>query len=1050
MTNRGTQLRSLVLAALVVGSVVAVGGTGLATNASTTTVNDPGGNAPQQGESQTVLNLTVTSEDSVVSAGVGAGTAEAGDATAAFDPGTASSPEMYVDDGTPPLYTDEDDVVLIERERNGPSAVDAGGDGLADETLRRFGTDVEYADPAGDGYDDDEAIVRKSGNANAVFGLDGYDTVVTSGTGGSGLTAFGSQTVWYDTDDGATSGVGGYDGDPAYDRLLSTSIYSGEPIYDEGPTPGLGNDPGETRIAAIEVVRGTDGDNNTIDAGLRLFTDLQSGDADTSKSLETTAGGWLLAETTTGGATGSWDPGTSSENDALVWDTDGSGDISGNDLLVYEESGSMVGRAPGQKLYGDESFDQVTDISGSAQLGFDGSGTDDSTYQAGDVVFVDPQGNGATGIDVALDATGSPKLSTETGTNAFTALGGGIKLWDAPLTTEDVNFEDGFFVDTDGDGQTSAGDVRVGNWYAELEAGTTVDATDTDALIVGTDTQSDWGDDRFVDARNPGSDALDAPLKEAIVDTGGTNTGSLETDDTVLTAGEAGLSGFSAPAPTDGTTGRYYVDQGNDGSGGDATSTDTSGYDDGDDIVTVHTESVGSSAASLDGATLRDFRDKVGYVDGVTTGTNAAGVSSDDAYDGGGSTNADVEAIFVEGDQGTPTPTFGEGEPGQFGDAVTALTVSNGGSLSNGDIDSVALYRGDSRVVATGSPRHDGAWVLDAPTGTAAIGPDGTTFEVRAALASDAAPGETLDFAVDAESDDGDDAFQSGESGLFFAQDVATGSLANGAAITVVRRPDSSSGGGPPSGSATAGEGTLRVSITNADAGDPLAVGLPDSAAMRETGVAMERLNVTLARDGNADFDIDTMVTPGYATPDDTVPLFGYRVTDNLQPADIDRATIRLRVDRDRVDDPDAVQVLRWTDPGWERVDATLADRNDTALAYDVTTTAFSLFAVVESSSANATPTATPGADATATGTVTPDRSPTSEPASESTPAPSPTATPSAGAASQTPTAGAPGESGAGSATATATTGAGPGFGVLLAVSGAALLFVGLRASRRG
>jgi hypothetical protein len=1020
MAGVGRKLRAFVLSALLVSSVVAVGGLGSATNATTTTVTDPGNDAPYPGETTTALNLTVTSQDTVISAGSGDGTAEAGDPTAAFDAGTATSPEMYVDDGTTTGYQDEDDIVLIERERNGTSAVGAGSDGLNEETLQTFSSDVEFLDSAGDGYDDDEAIIRQPGLTS--FYLDANDDILTNGTGGTGVTAFGSEIIWYDTDDGATSGVGGYDGDSGYEPSL-TSAYRGEPIYDEGPTAGLGNDGSETRFTFTLVVSGTDSNVATIDAGLNRFTDLGSSEADTSKSLSTTTGGWLLVETESGGTTGSWDVGDTSETDGLVWDADGSGDVSRDDVLIFEEDSSLSGKTPGDKLDGGESFAAVTDISGSAQLGFDGSGTDDTTYQSGDVVFLDPEGNGAAGDDVALDSAGAPEILAETGTEAFTP-GGTVKIWDAALSSG-YNSQDGVFVEiTDSDGQTAPGDVRLSSWTAELSAGTTVESNDADALVVGGDTQSDWGADRFVDATNPGSDALDAPLDEAIVDTAGTNPGRLERDDTVVTAGNAGGTEFTSPPSADGTTGVYYVDQGSDGSGSDASSADTAGYDDGDDILTVHTESVGSNAASLDGATLLDFPNDVGYVDGVTAGTNAAGVSSDDAYNGDGSANADVEAVVTEADRSTPA--FGEAEDVQFGDAVDALTVSNDGSLPNGGIDSVALYRDGSQVTTTSTPRGDGSWVLDAPAGTADVGPGGTTFQVRATLASGASAGKTLNLSVDAVSDDGNDTFDTGESGLFFEQNAPTDDLANGAAITVDARPDDGGGGGgPPSSSTTTSDGELRVSVTNADAGEPLEIDLPESAAMRDTGVTMERLRVTLTRSGDARLTIDTMNSPGYAPPDDTESLFAYRVSDNLQPADLERATVRLRVDRDRVDDPDAVRVLRWTDPGWEGVDTSLTDRSDGELVYEVNTTDFSLFAVVESETAATTPTATatpmPEEPRTPTGTASPD--------SDETATPTPTATPVGTTEGSDPATATATRTAVGSTT----TGSGPGLGVGIA-----------------
>lgn len=227
-------------------------------------------------------------------------------------------------------------------------------------------------------------------------------------------------------------------------------------------------------------------------------------------------------------------------------------------------------------------------------------------------------------------------------------------------------------------------------------------------------------------------------------------------------------------------------------------------------------------------------------------------------------------------------------------------------------------------------------------------------------------------------------------------------------------------GGGSsgPSSTASVSGDRVQLSLDNARAGEPVSVDVPNSPAMDRTGVQMRSVEVTLTRSGDSSLDIDTADTPSQSTPEGTRALFAYDVSTDLTDDDIDRATVRLTVQRDRVEDRESVTALRRTDDGWESVDTTVVESGDEEFTYAVETTEFSEFALVEQTGDESTADAAT-TTATATATTTP------------TPTATATATPTATATTDPPV----------------TTTSQPGFGVIVAV--VALLISAVLARRR-
>lgn len=200
-----------------------------------------------------------------------------------------------------------------------------------------------------------------------------------------------------------------------------------------------------------------------------------------------------------------------------------------------------------------------------------------------------------------------------------------------------------------------------------------------------------------------------------------------------------------------------------------------------------------------------------------------------------------------------------------------------------------------------------------------------------------------------------------------------------------------SSGPSDPSSVASVSGDRVQLALDNVRRNEPVTVDVPNSPAMDQSGVRMRSVELTLAFSGDSSLDIDTATTPSRSTPDDTRTLFAYEVSTDLSDADIDRATVRVTVDSDRVADPESVRALRRTDDGWESVTTNFVETADGDHVYAIETTEFSEFAVVAETQAESTatateePTATPTPTPTAEPTATPTATPTTEPATTST-----------------------------------------------------------------
>ena len=724
MTDILEKTRAVLLVVLMLGSVVALSTPVVATNASTTTVDDPGGDAPVPGDTQDVLNLTVNSGDTVKT-----GSASAGADTRSFVSGAPENtdPEMFVDDGTNAgTYENGDDILKISRGRDGSTSQALDG-----KTLNHFSDSVKFADPSGTAYDGDEPVISSS------------DSVINSGeivsSGTAGILTGLSSSNYQHWDDPSAGSSGAYD--------ASESSY-GEPIYDSESSNRGQVEGSDTRVTSVSIKSASSADNDisTIDLPYTLKALVSSEQQDASNNIATstfpeddsTSLGEINGGTSGTGAIGS--------DDVLILDTDNNNQYdSSRDIVLYDGGASLNdGDAfDTNSVAGRWEYTSNLDGAGTRAVVFD-VGNDDADQRANELII---QGGSA--------SVGPVKnYSTNSGQPAFfDDSQGNVTTGSYEPTTDSI------YIDIDSNG-VDAGDARLSHFRIKFDAGTSVSTGDVDDGLLS-DIDSFASDEYYLDADSSGTlddnNAVSDAEDEAIIKNTGTDGTQLETDDTVVVSGSGAFTALRAkrPGSSEGSSGILFVDDGTD-----PVSPSSGNYEDGDDILFVTKETSGSVA--LSGATLHNFASSsIGYTDTVTDNT---------AYDDG-------EAIYSEGDTGA---VGGD----DFGDDVTAITVVNNGTLSNDHIDEVTLYQNGSQIASTTSTTSNGSWVFSGLGADVHSGAH-SDFLLRATIASDAPADETLNFSVVPASDDGDNTFQSGDSGLFFQQAAVTGDYSNGADITV-------------------------------------------------------------------------------------------------------------------------------------------------------------------------------------------------------------------------------------------------------------------------
>ncbi|APE94694.1 hypothetical protein HSR6_0226 [Halodesulfurarchaeum formicicum] len=144
-----------------------------------------------------------------------------------------------------------------------------------------------------------------------------------------------------------------------------------------------------------------------------------------------------------------------------------------------------------------------------------------------------------------------------------------------------------------------------------------------------------------------------------------------------------------------------------------------------------------------------------------------------------------------------------------YGDQLQTITVENTGSLDPTYIDQITLQTDGTEVAAASSPTTNGTWVLQPAEADATIDPSGTAFTLQTTLSEDAPGGETVSLRVPEPVDaDDDGAYDPGDAGLFFEQDVPTGGFGPGPTLTVESESDSSS---EPT---TSGPSPIDLSVT--------------------------------------------------------------------------------------------------------------------------------------------------------------------------------------------------------------------------------------------
>jgi putative ABC transporter PGF-CTERM-modified substrate-binding protein len=150
------------------------------------------------------------------------------------------------------------------------------------------------------------------------------------------------------------------------------------------------------------------------------------------------------------------------------------------------------------------------------------------------------------------------------------------------------------------------------------------------------------------------------------------------------------------------------------------------------------------------------------------------------------------------------------------------------------------------------------------------------------------------------------------------------------------------------------------------------------TAGVRRVTVALSTVNPT--------FELDLRYGVERPAPNGTRALETVALSGNgIFPADVDHLTLRLAVNRSRLDgvDPDTVSLYRATDAGWTplqttRVNATATNASQDTLVYEARTTDMSTLMLAAAApdagapAANATPPATATATAAPTATATP------------------------------------------------------------------------------
>ena len=396
--------------------------------------------------------------------------------------------------------------------------------GLANTSL--FWDNITYTDTNGNSVFDggSEAIIQHSSSADSDrFTLEEKDTVLREGA--AGLTVFSSSMKFVvnnsEEDYVAGNAIIENDGANIYDdpskvitngtanlhdaggifmsyyngsgSSITSFSNTGEPIYYDNETRGFVNE-SEIRLGEVVVKSAADSKRHTIDLNLTSMSKVnatKNGTADNEvgedlypvwsnlTSYGSEGSFWVYEFSDNGGAAdGIWNPGEgtfSGDQDTLIYNIEGGSDITSGDVLLYDEhaNNSNLSLDVGDEFNSSTVYSNGYNVS--ADVGFNDSDGDGVYDPLNETVLVNTTYNSSQFIEPnssVIQISNRSKLPNIASSPAFVSTGT-VKFWNSTKSVSgysDAVF-DGLFIDMNGTGNVSHGDLRLGEWSTNESAG---------------------------------------------------------------------------------------------------------------------------------------------------------------------------------------------------------------------------------------------------------------------------------------------------------------------------------------------------------------------------------------------------------------------------------------------------------------------------------------------------------------------------------------------------------------------------------------------------
>jgi hypothetical protein len=507
-----------------------------------------------------------------------------------FDGRGNRTPELILrDNGSSEGWLDSQDYVVVNGSLNASN----------------FSEEVVFVDADGDGMFDNgtDAIVRNSSNS---VNLEDSDEVLRPG---EALSYFGGSSYkvafpdWdnngiYQSDQAIIKETGNYDGKlEESDELIvrgeanlveasNTNLsfypnntgdafdYDDEPVYHENPHDMYVNASSDTRLGKVTVSSADDNDPTTVDLGLETMRYMNSSDSTphtneigrelynitVSNGYPAKGSFWVYELDDTSTADDILNPGTG-DQEILVYDLDDGSQISKGETLLYnsDPSNNNVSIEVGEE-FGSDIPEVDGNYSVSADLGYMDNGSNRFEPSSDNVSVNISYGSNWVIVNLAPNQY----ENTLGGSGTFNSTSAKMRFWNASQTNTGTSefVADGLFVDTDNSTNVTHGDVRIGEWIYNHDAG----EVSQDALDRGAALQAfNSGAAAIVDADDSGMyNPADGTLpggREAIVSNDDAN---LRLDnyevESMIREGAAALKNFNDTSPE-----TLYIDADNSG-----------------------------------------------------------------------------------------------------------------------------------------------------------------------------------------------------------------------------------------------------------------------------------------------------------------------------------------------------------------------------------------------------------------------------------------------------------------------------------------------------